>query len=69
MCGGYGGGWGYGGGSLIINDIEHSNIFRRNMLNSLVTIVFKIPKFTSATTFMVVGIFGAKKYNDILIFS
>ena len=36
--------------------------------NSLVTIALNIPKFTSATTFMVVGIFGAKKYNDILIF-
>ena len=35
--------------------------------NSLVTIAFNIPKFTSATMFMVVGI-GAKKYNDILIF-
>ena len=32
--------------------------------NSLVTIAFKITKFTSATTFMVVGIFGAKKYHD-----
>ena len=36
--------------------------------NSLVTIAFNIPKLTSATTFMAVGIFGAKKYNDILIF-
>ena len=36
--------------------------------NSLVTIALNIPKFTSATTFMAVGIFGAKKYNDILIF-
>ena len=36
--------------------------------NSLVTIAFNIPKLTSATAFMVVGIFGAKKYNDILIF-
>ena len=31
-------------------------------------IAINIPKFTSATTFMVVAIFGAKKYNDILIF-
>ena len=36
--------------------------------SSLITIALNIPKFTSATTFMVVGIFGAKKYNDILIF-
>ena len=36
--------------------------------NSLVTIAFNIPKLTSATTFMVIGIFGAKIYNDIMIF-
>ena len=36
--------------------------------NLLVAIALNIPKFTSATTFIVVAIFGAKKYNDILIF-